>query len=106
MTADFGGGPACAPTTPIQHLEIFSRRWTTERGLRVGDSLDRVRALYPELRRFPDLFGPGPAWRYDLALVLEPSHVGGPSNVIDRLSAEIRQRRVRLLRVSPYGAGD
>jgi hypothetical protein len=106
VTADFGGGPACAPATPVQHVEIFSRRWRTERGLRVGDSLDRVRELYPELRRFSDLFGPAPAWRYDWALVLEPSRVGGPPNLIDRLSAVIRDRRVRYLRVSPYGAGD
>jgi hypothetical protein len=106
VTADFGGGPPCAPTTPIQHLEISSRRWSTERGLRVGDSLDRVRELYPELRRFSDLFGPAPAWRYEWALVLEPSQVGGPPNLIDRLTAVIRQRRVQSLRVSPYGAGD
>lgn len=106
VTADFGGGPPCAPATPIQHLEISSRRWSTERGLRVGDSLDRVRELYPELRRFTDLFGKAPAWRYQWALVLEPSDVGGPPNLIDRLSAVIRGREVKLLRVSPYGAGD
>ena len=106
VTADFGGGPPCAPTTAIQHLVIRSHRWSTERGLRVGDSLDRVRELYPELRRFSDLYGRAPGWRYDWALVLEPSQVGGPPNLIDRLSAVIRQRRVQALRVSPYGAGD
>jgi hypothetical protein len=106
VTADFGGGPPCAPGTPIQRLQISSRRWSTERGLRVGDSLDRVRELYPELRRFSDLYGPAPAWRHEWALVLEPSRVGGPPNLIDRLSAVIRQRRVRSLRVSPYGGGD
>jgi hypothetical protein len=106
ITADFGGGPPCAPTTPVQQIVIRSSRWRTERGLRVGDSLDRVRELYPELRRFPELYGPAPAWRYDWALVLEPSHVGGPPYLIDRLAATIRQRRVVSLRVSPYGAGD
>ena len=40
------------------------------------------------------------------ALVLEPSDVGGPPNLIDRLSAEIRKRKVVSLTVSPYGAGD
>jgi hypothetical protein len=107
ITEDFGGGKPCVGTTPIQFLEVSSRfRWVTERGLRVGDSLDRVRELYPELKRYSDLFGKSPAWRNNWALVLEPSAVGGPPNLIDRLSAVIRGRKVTLLRVSPYGAGD
>jgi len=106
ITADFGGGPPCAPTTRIQRIVITSDEWVTERGLRVGDSLDRVRELYPELQRFTDLYGEAPAYRYEWALVLEPSQVGGPPNLIDRLSAEIRKRKVVSLTVSPYGAGD
>ena len=38
--------------------------------------------------------------------MLEPSQVGGPPNLIDRLCAEIRGRKVVSLTVSPYGAGD
>ena len=106
ITADFGGGPACAGTTAIQRLVITSPKWSTERGLRVGDSLDRVRELYPELRRFTDLYGDIPVYRYEWALVLESSQVGGPPNLIDRLSAEIRGRKVKSFTVSPYGAGD
>ena len=106
LTADFGGGPPCVGTTRIQRITVTSPRWVTERGLRVGDSLDRVRELYPELRRFTDLYGDAPAYRYDWALVLEPSDVGGPPNLLDRLSAEIRGRTVRSLTISPYGAGD
>jgi hypothetical protein len=106
VTADFGGGPPCARTTPIQQLVITGSRWTTERGLRIGESLDRVRELYPELKRFSDLYGPAPAYRYQWALVLEPSQVAGPPNLIDRLAATIRGRRVVSLTVSPYGAGD
>jgi hypothetical protein len=106
VTADFGGGPPCAATTPIQQLVITGSRWSTERGLRIGDSLDRVRELYPELKRFSDLYGESSAYRYDWALVLEPSQVAGPPNLIDRLSAKIRARKVVSLTVSPYGAGD
>jgi hypothetical protein len=107
ITADFGGGPACASTTPVQRLEITSRKWATERGLRVGDSLDRVRELYPELRRFNDLYGDsGPVYRYEWGLVFEESDVGGPPNLLDRLSATIRARKVVKLTVSPYGGGD
>ncbi|HEX6024280.1 MAG TPA: hypothetical protein VFZ00_19990 [Solirubrobacter sp.] len=106
ITADFSGGPPCTPRTRIQQIEITSKRWTTERGLRVGDSLDRVRELYPKVRRFTDLYGEAGPYRYRWALVLEPSRVGGPPNLIDRLSAEIRKRKVVSLTVSPYGAGD
>jgi hypothetical protein len=106
ITADFGGGPPCRNSTPIQRIVITSPRWTTERGLRVGDSLDKVRQLYPELQRFTELYGNERVWRYEWALVLEPSPVGGPPNLIDRLSAEIRGRKVRSLTVSPFGAGD
>jgi hypothetical protein len=106
ITADFGGGPPCAKRTRIQQIEITSKKWVTERGLRVGDSLDRVRELYPELQRFTDLYGEAGPYRYKWALVLEPSQVGGPPNLIDRLSAEIRKRKVVSLTVSPYGAGD
>ena len=106
VTADFSGGPPCTPRTRIQWIEITSRKWVTERGLRVGDSLDRVRELYPKVRRFTDLYGKGRPYRYRWALVLEPSPVGGPPNLIDRLSAEIRKRKVVSLRVAPYGAGD
>jgi hypothetical protein len=106
VTADFGGGPACAGSTPVQQVVITGTRWRTERGLKIGDSLDRVRELYPELRRFNDLYGANRAWRYDWALVLEESQVGGPPNLIDRLSAEIRGRRVKSFTISPYGAGD
>jgi hypothetical protein len=105
-TADFAGGPPCAGSTRIQRITVTSNRWVTERGLRVGDSLDRVRQLYPELQRFTDLYGNAPGWRYLWALVLEESQVGGPPNLIDRLSAEIRKRKVVSLTVSPYGAGD
>jgi hypothetical protein len=106
VTADFGGGPACAATTPVQRIVITGRQWTTERGLKIGDSLDRVRELYPELERFAELYGNQQLWRYSWALVLEESQVGGPPNVIDRLAAEIRGRKVRSFTVSPYGAGD
>jgi hypothetical protein len=106
VTADFGGGPPCASTTRVQQIVITGKQWTTERGLKIGDSLDRVRELYPELKRFNDLYGKNKYWRYSWALVLEESPVGGPPNLIDRLAAEIRDRKVRSLKVSPYGAGD
>ena len=78
----------------------------TERGLRVGDSLDRVRELYPELERFTDLYGDARGL---------PLRVGARARAVagrraaepDRpAEAEIRKRKVVSLTVSPYGAGD
>jgi hypothetical protein len=106
VTADFGGGPPCASSTPVQQIVVTGRQWVTERGLKIGDSLDRVRELYPELKRFNDLYGKNELWRNTWALVLEESQVAGPPNVIDRLAAEIRGRTVKSFTVSPYGAGD
>jgi len=104
--ADFGGGPVCAGRTRIQRLTISSRRWRTERGLRVGDSLDRVRELYPELMSYREwLDGANREYRNHWVLVFEDSEFAGPPG-IDRLSAVIRKRTVRSLIVSPYGAGD
>jgi hypothetical protein len=107
VNADYDGGAPCAPWTAIQTLVITGRQWKTERGLKIGDSLDRVRELYPELIRFKELLGEDiKAYRYEWALVLEPSPAGGPPNLLDRLSANIRARKVVSLTVSPYGAGD
>jgi hypothetical protein len=105
VTEDFGGGDRCGPRAGVQHVEIRSRRWATERGLRVGHSLRRVRRLYPELQRYTEVYGDAPALRHEWGLVFERSLVGA-SGVIDRLSARVRDGRVVLLRVSPYGAGD
>jgi hypothetical protein len=105
VTADFGGGDACGPKAGVQRVEIRSRRWATERGLRVGHSLGRVRALYPELARYSDVYGDAPDFRRLWGLVFEPSQVGG-SGTIDRLAATIRDGKVVALRVSPFGAGD
>ena len=92
----FDAGPAARDHRP---------QWTTERGLKVGDSLDRVREFYPELERFSELYGRD-LLALPWALVLEESQVGGPPNLIDRLAAEIRGRKVKSFTVSPYGAGD
>jgi hypothetical protein len=105
VAADFGGGPTCAGRTRIQSLTITGAGWQTERGLRIGDSLDRVRELYPELVSYRSLGLDARVFRYSWGLVFEPSEINGPPGV-DRLSAEIRKRKVVSLRVSPYGAGD
>ena len=58
VTADFGGGPACAAHDAGPAARDHRRAVATERGLKVGDSLDRVRELYPELQQLPnDLYG-------------------------------------------------
>ena len=65
-----------------------------------------MRELYPELVSFRELLDSNDKYfRYRWGLVFEPSEISGPPGV-DRLSAEIRDRKVKSITVSPYGAGD
>lgn len=106
VAANFGGGSSCAPSTRIQVLVATGANWQTERGLKIGDSLDRARELYPELISYRKWLGRNDkSIRYDWALVFEPSEFSGPPGV-ERLSAHIRDRKVVSLTVSPFGAGD
>ena len=62
MTVDlvtFGGVPAgkdvcTAPAAaPVNWVRVTGKQWVTARGLRVGDSLARLRRLYPHAPRNP-----------------------------------------------------
>jgi hypothetical protein len=106
LAANFGGGSQCASSTRIQKLYAKGPNWQTERGLKIGDSLDRVRELYPELMSYREWLDTSRReYRNHWVLVFEPSEINGPPGV-ERLSAEIRGRKVVSLTVSPYGAGD
>jgi hypothetical protein len=59
--ANFGLAPRCHSSEyPLQAVELKGkrarRRWRTDRGLRVGDSLARMQELYPNARE--EDFGP------------------------------------------------
>lgn len=106
LAANFGGGSQCASSTRIQKLYAKGPNWHTERGLKIGDSLDRVRGLYPELMSYRDwLDSNRREYRNRWVLVFEPSEISGPPGV-ERLSIKTRNRAVTEFEVSIYGAGD
>jgi hypothetical protein len=43
----------CDPTTDLDLITLTDRRWHTERGLRVGDRIGRLRRLYPRAPHGP-----------------------------------------------------
>ena len=53
VAADFGGGPPARRSTPIRCSRSPARSGSTERGLKIGDSLDRVRARIPSVEALP-----------------------------------------------------
>lgn len=57
--------PVCAPANLTRGTwygaTVSSRRWSTARGLRVGDTVARMRSLYPGAR-FRDLPPDAPTW--------------------------------------------
>lgn len=67
---------------------VTSKRWTTDRGLRVGDSLERLRSLYPKARH---VGGPKSASRWVLA------HWREQELDFELLDAEVRGGRVTAI---------
>jgi len=49
-----GGGPCGADRGRAQTARAFGARWRTAKGLRIGQSLRRLRSLYPDATRHGD----------------------------------------------------
>ena len=92
----FGGGTSCADgraQAAVVKGPAGRSSWRTQRGLRVGDSLRKLRRLYPNARRKP-------AAR---VIVYQRNPALGDGTII---TAVIRERRVASLRLWLGGAGD
>jgi hypothetical protein len=92
----FGGGSSCADgraQAAIVKRANGRSSWRTQRGLRVGDSLRRLRRLYPRARHRP-------AAR---VIVYQRNPVLGDGSII---TAVIRKHRVASFRLWLGGAGD
>ena len=48
--ANFGGGGTACDVGRAQSATVNGRAWRTQRGLRVGDSVSRMKALYRQAR--------------------------------------------------------
>lgn len=100
ITEDFGGGPVCGNGSGVVEVAVVdagARRWRTDRGLRVGDSVERLRRLYPGT--YID-----PYKEHTEILIAEESVVtDGP---LPRLTATVIDTRVASINAHLYGAGE
>jgi hypothetical protein len=95
---NLGGTDACSGAGRFLRATITSRRWRTAKGLRVGDSVARLRRLYPRATFRRDRFYGAGWW-----LVTRVSRVGTTSRY-PGLQARVRSGRVSAL-VLQYPAG-
>jgi hypothetical protein len=107
---DFSGGQACADSVGVQWIGVGyedlvigmsggdpqAERWTTDRGLRVGDPEEALHRLYPDAV----LSEQG---EHTFALISERTPTAGR---VERLRASVYDGVVTGFEVLPYGAGD
>ncbi|MEA2419679.1 MAG: hypothetical protein QOE60_1885 [Thermoleophilaceae bacterium] len=92
----FGGGVSCSDglaQAAIVKGAAGRSSWRTQRGLRVGDSLRKLRRLYPNARRRPSA----------RVIVYQRNPALGDGSIV---TAVIREHRVASFRLWLGGAGD
>jgi hypothetical protein len=93
--ANFGGGSGCSERgARIQRATLHSKRWTTERGLHVGDPTARLKQLYPGATFTVSYF-----WLYKA----HDAFVGGDAPIVE---AQMKGGAVNLIQVQVNAAGD
>jgi hypothetical protein len=87
-----GGGAGCDPALArMRRAQLTGPGWRTARGLAPGDSVARMRALYPRATRV------GPSWH------LVTGRERGVRRPVPRLRAQVAAGVVRTLWVAPSG---
>lgn len=104
--ADPGDGEPCEPASEFRLSSVTLRgRWSTNRGLRVGDPVSRISVLYPDARQqgcVTDQPPGGVTW--SLARIADP--LGGPGAYICTLAAVASHGRVVAFMMSNRGASE
>lgn len=95
LFVDLGGGNPCTTAGNAQSATLTAARWSTSRGLHVGDSVAKAQRLYPNARR---LHG-------QLALISRPSPFGDHGRLVP-LGATMAGGKVKALQVWLGGAGE
>lgn len=96
LFTSFGGATSCADSnaqTAVIKGPAGRRAWRTQRGLRVGDTLARLRRLYPNARRKPGA----------RVIVYQQDPYIGDGSIVTAL---VRHKRVASLQLWLGGAGD
>jgi hypothetical protein len=105
-----GGRTLCtSPAAPIDSVRVSGRRWYTSKGLRVGDSVGRLRSLYPEAPYLARTWRPG--WGPQYALVTRRATCLGVCGnqrevTVPVLSAAVRNGRVTAFLFSVGAEGE
>jgi hypothetical protein len=95
--ANFGGADPCgAETGRLQQATIRSRRFRTQRDLRVGDPSSTIKEKYPNAKFEDDVWVVMTAF---YALGEEPRR-------IPTIEAIVKKGRIEVLRLHVYAAGD
>ena len=95
--ANFGGGSGCSERfAKLQRAKLRSKRWTTERGLHVGDPSARLKQLHPEAKFAASYF----------LLYTAPDRFGNTGLDLPIVAAQMKGGAVRQYLVEVLAAGD
>jgi hypothetical protein len=95
--ANFGGGSGCSERfAKLQRAKLRSKRWTTERGLHVGDPSPRLKQLHPEAKFAASYF----------LLYTAPDRFGNTGLDLPIVAAQMKGGAVRQYLVEVLAAGD
>jgi hypothetical protein len=95
--ANFGGGSGCSERgARLQRAKLRSKRWTTERGLHVGDPSARLKQLHPEAKFAASYF----------LLYTAPDRYGNAGLDLLIVMAQMKGGGVRQYLVEVLAAGD
>ena len=95
--ANFGGGSGCSERLArLQTAKLRSKRWTTERGLHVGDPSAKLKQLHPEAKFAAGYF----------LLYTAPDRYGTTGLDLPVVAAQMKGGAVRQYLVEVLAAGD
>jgi hypothetical protein len=95
--ANFGGGSGCSERgARLQRARLRSTRWTTERGVHVGDPSAKLKQLHPEAKFVVGYF----------LLFTAPDRYGATGLDLPILTAQMKGGAVRQFFVEVLAAGD
>jgi hypothetical protein len=95
--ANFGGGSGCSERLArLQTAKLRSKRWTTERGLHVGDPSAKLKQLHPEAKFAASYF----------LLYTAPDRYGNTGLDLPVVAAQMKGGAVRQYLVEVLAAGD
>lgn len=95
--ANFGGADPCgAQTGRLQRMTTRSRRFRTQRDLRVGDPSSTIKEKYPNAKFAANVW----------VVMTAEYEIGADPGPIPTIEATVKGGRIEVLRLYTYSAGD